>query len=105
MSTQGRAQFTPGPWRVINDKTIVGADYPRQGYVADVNLHRNSDAQEVDGQANATLIAAAPAMYEALQEIDDQLDQFTVKAQEDLGLRGALLRIRDALAQAEGRQA
>lgn len=66
MSTQGRAQFTPGPWRVINDKTIVGADYPGQGYVADVNLHRNSDAQEVDGQANATLIAAAPAMYEAL---------------------------------------
>ena len=102
MSTQGRAQFTPGPWRVINDKTIVGADYPRQGYVADVNLHRNSDAQEVDGQANATLIAAAPAMYTLLQDATLQLARLTGSNLETYARTFSVL-AKKALAQAEGR--
>ena len=103
MSTQGRAQFTPGPWRVINDKTIVGADYPRQGYVADVNLHRNSDAQEVDGQANATLIAAAPAMYTLLQDATLQLARLTGSNLETYARTFSVL-AKKALAQAEGRE-
>ena len=64
-----KSRHTPGPWHIINEKTIVGADSPRQGYVADVNLHRSSDNGEPDGFANAVLIAAAPAMYEALAKL------------------------------------
>ena len=50
-------------------RTVVGPDFPGQGYIADVNLCRTNDAQDVDGEANAHLIAAAPAMYEALLSI------------------------------------
>lgn len=119
MSKSGGAQFTPGPWAVESRQWDHGASLaivaPHSGYIVAV-VPFDEDIQTVDEPdyetvkrhpdevPNAHLIAAAPAMYEALQEIDDQLDQFTVKAQEDLGLRGALLRIRDALAQAEGRQ-
>lgn len=98
MSTHKPAQFTSGPW--TQDGLFIvteNGDVPVP--ICDCDVENFLDV----AQANATLIAAAPAMYEALREIDDQLDQFTVKAQEDLGLRGALLRIRDALAQAEGR--
>ena len=67
------AKHTPGPWRIIDSRnqskaTIVGADFPAMGFVADVNLCRNNTHQQVDGHANAALIAAAPAMYEALQQ-------------------------------------
>ena len=61
---------TPGPWRIVDSidqskVTIVGSDFPAMGFVADVNLCRNNTHQQVDGRANAALIAAAPAMYEA----------------------------------------
>ena len=53
MSTQGRAQFTPGPW-VVN--TFI------------VNGQHKLEVLDATGanacvQANANLIAAAPAMY------------------------------------------
>lgn len=89
------AQFTPGPCPC----EIV----MRTGETLDSSLG-DKLCSDISRIQLCPKHAAAPAMYEALQEIDDQLDQFTVKAQEDLGLRGALLRIRDALAQAEGKQ-
>ena len=54
-----KAQFTPGPW-VVN--TFI------------VNGQHKLEVLDATGanacvQANATLIAAAPAMYEALQAI------------------------------------
>lgn len=98
-------KHTPGPWEVkpIGKQLYVEAK-DGQGFVCDMQI--NDALGETDSphiRADAHLIAAAPAMYEALKEIDDQLDQFTLKAQEELGLREALLKIRAALAQAEGK--
>lgn len=67
---------TPTPWKLINEKTIVGLDHPRQGYVADVNLHRSNDQQEPDGDANAAHIVRCvnshDALIEALRTIKNQ---------------------------------
>ena len=63
------AQFTPGPWGVkstdedINTKTIVDGSEFWIARVLNFN-HASDDIRE--SRANATLIAAAPAMYEAL---------------------------------------
>lgn len=97
------AKHTPGPWAVDVDGRMIEAQLPnlRNEYEHICDLRGDIKGQINIG--NAHLIAAAPAMYEALQEIDDQLDQFTVKAQEELGLRQALIKLRAALAQAEGR--
>jgi len=105
-------KHTPGPWRTIEStdktmRTVVGPDFPGQGYIADVNLCRTNDAQDVDGEANARLIAAAPAMYEALQDAYEKLcylapdkfddEEHAANWQRDLSTMLA------ALAQAEGR--
>lgn len=65
------AKHTPGPWVVEENSSpplIWGNDYEKP--VAEVELHR-SYADYVDGeaQANARLIAAAPDMLEALENL------------------------------------
>ena len=67
-------KHTPGPWRILDSRgqgkaTIVGSDFPAMGFVADVNLCRNNTHQQVDGRANAALIAAAPVMYKTIQHL------------------------------------
>ena len=98
-------KHTPRPWRTIEStnttvRTVVGPDFPGQGYIADVNLCRTSDAQDVDGEANARLIAAAP---ELLQLVKDMREAFYVK-----GTRKALLavmeRSKSVMEKAEGRE-
>ena len=98
-------KHTPGPWRTIESinttmRTVVGPDFPGQGYIADVNLCRTNDAQDVDGEANARLIAAAP---ELLQLVKDMREAFYVK-----GTRKALLavmeRSKSVMEKAEGRE-
>ena len=92
--TTKSAQFTPGPW-VVN--TFI------------VNGQHKLEVLDATGanacvQANATLIAAAPAMYEALQAL------LALIGDEDLPDNGELSGAsicdfaRSALAQAEGRQ-
>ena len=98
-------KHTPRPWRTIEStnktmRTVVGPDFLGQGYIADVNLCRTSDAQDVDGEANARLIAAAP---ELLQLVKDMREAFYVK-----GTRKALLavmeRSKSVMEKAEGRE-
>jgi len=67
-----KAQFTPGPWlinKVQNEPekiTIIDAD---MCFVAEVwQTYVNGESRQ---QENAHLIAAAPAMYEALRSIPD----------------------------------
>ena len=87
-------KHTPRPWRTIEStnttmRTVVGPDFPGQGYIADVN-----------GEANARLIAAAP---ELLQLVKDMREAFYVK-----GTRKALLavmeRSKSVMEKAEGRE-
>ena len=101
--TTKTAQFTPGPWVAERDTArnayawkVTGA----KGVVEDIaRLALVDSVSQIE--ANATLIAAAPAMYAIIK---DMREAFYVK-----GTRKALLavmeRSRDVIAQAEGRQA
>ena len=88
MNTTKTAQFTPGPW-VVNTFIVNGQ------YKLEVLDATGANACV---QANATLIAAAPAMYAIIK---DMREAFYVK-----GTRKALLEVmersKDVLAQAEG---
>ena len=99
-------KHTPGPWVVkstdedINTKTIIDSN---EFWIAKVlNFNRASDDIR-ESQANANLIAAAPAMHEALQAL------LALIGDEDLPDNGELSGAsicdfaRSALAQAEGR--
>ncbi len=85
-------KHTPGPW------TTEGADitngYPEQGA-------RVFIAEKVFSEHDATLIAAAPAMYEALQAAYKLLREWTPSGEDNQGEVEGL--IENALAQAEGR--
>lgn len=53
-------KFTPGPWRFLNGKNIVGP----KNQIAKVWMFNDGE-----GTANARLIASAPDMYEALSDL------------------------------------
>ena len=61
------ATHTPAPWKIINEKTIVGPDHPGQGYIADVNMHRSPGVQDPpDGAANAAHIVRCVNSHDAI---------------------------------------
>ena len=97
-----KAQFTPGPWVVkstdedINTKTIVDGNEFWIARVLNFN-HASDDIRE--SQANAALIAAAPAMYEALKRIKVLMESGDIEGK-DWVEYGHII---NALAQAEGR--
>ena len=101
----GGAQFTPGPWQISaiqnepEKMSIIDAD---MCFVAEVwQTYIDGESRQ---QAHAALIAAAPAMYEALQAL------LALIGDEDLPDNGELSGAsicdfaRSALAQAEGRE-
>ena len=98
---------TPGPWRTIEStnktmRTVVGPDFPGQGYIADVNLCRTNDAQDVDGEANARLIAAAPELLEALNAASEWLNDMGCEHEEP-DLSCVVCLVNAAINKAEGR--
>ena len=98
--TTKTAQFTPGPWKAVPDRSrnmytwyVEGA----KGVVPAIARLSLIDAcEEIEGNAN--LIAAAPAMYEALQEALKCIEKHVPKTE-----FAPRLWIREVLAQAEGR--
>lgn len=61
-------KFTPGPWGLDSTGSVVTAD---GGYVAEAyDGLRSTDNDPYIGAANARLIAAAPALYEALSGVE-----------------------------------
>ena len=118
-----QAQFTPGPWVVDEDyedeeQQAIGIVKEGRGYIAGIHILascNNGEGFTAEDRANAALIAAAPAMYEALQQ---SLVLVELAALEEWGraVRGEqqpptteakdrLEKVKAALAQAEGRQA
>ena len=83
MSTTKTAQFTPGPWVVRPDSTIESKD--------GVTI-----ASFVDNEADMSIISAAPAMYEALQNLVNDWERVHGPIPKDHEAWAAL-------AQAEGR--
>ena len=110
MSTQGRAQFTPGPWIAASDEVRTAFHSPvtkaRSAFgdgltVASTSIDDRIPKEEQRG--NAVLLAAAPAMYEVLQAMLDGI-LYTRGAPMPEDRWKALTTIaRQAIAQAEGR--
>ena len=110
--TQGpRIERTPGNWTVQHnnndDTTYIVANDPRLGADMVAEIYRVSAYE-----GNAALIAAAPAMYEALQAIEARLQGvFDNPALMKQGMlthdksEDVIRFVQTALAQAEGRQA
>ena len=100
-----KTQFTQGPWVAERDTArnayawkVTGA----KGVVEDIaRLALVDSVSQIE--ANATLIAAAPAMYEALREIVEALGSGEVIDYSSAG--DWYTEACAALAQAEGRQA
>lgn len=104
-------KHTPGPWKVepgINHIKVWG-ERPKTGpsLIAEVRnegtAHSTSGARE---QANAVLIAAAPAMYEALQWARQYLRMPNFHPDNSYNSEQWARdynKLTDALAQAEGR--
>lgn len=63
-------KWTPGPWRIDGSLAIYSAD---DSFIADVTYL--TDEKE---QANANLIAAAPELYEALNDLLNEAINGTV---------------------------
>jgi len=67
-ATKEKHAFTPGPWYLssidgVEDSLMVGGGGDGSDIVADIR-----------DEANARLIAAAPAMYEVLQELAESME-------------------------------
>lgn len=89
--SEAKVPYTPGPWRIEEFRkgsylvTAQNAGIAREGLVA----------QHVPGSANARLIAAAPELFEALENLMD----FLFHGKKD---RQTILRATAALAKARG---
>ena len=106
-ATTKTAQFTPGPWIVTEHSAgMVCVAGPDHKDLCAVGYNRTEGRNDV---ANATLIAAAPAMYEALVETmrvlrslrDNKEEWYTLVTPE---LLTAWDKNKAVLAQAEGHQ-
>ena len=109
----GSAQFTPGPWIVkstdedINTKTIIDSSEFWIARVLNFN-HASDDIRE--SRANATLIAAAPAMYAELvnglglleASYHDMCDKYGKDSMQAEVVWDQVERTRNVIAQAEG---
>ena len=105
-----KAQFTQGPWVVDEDyedeeQQAIGIVKEGHGYIAGIHILASSNNGEgftSEDRANATLIAAAPAMYEALRSIPDHALDCKHSYPHTLACWNCI--VKAALAQAEGCQ-
>mgnify|MGYP000001627320 CR=1 FL=1 len=100
-------QHTPGPWSVERDRAKSLSLYAGTTFIGEV--YHDKDEPSTEEQGNVNLIAAAPAMYEALVETmrvlrslrDNKEEWYTLVTPE---LLTAWDKNKAALAQAEGCQ-
>ena len=92
---------TPGPWKVINFKRREGRVYEilANGHGSIALLTEFSQLQP---EANARLIAAAPELWAACQAVLSTVN-YTIGSEEADRYRPLLKQVRAALTHAEGR--
>ena len=96
MNTTKTAQFTPGPW-VGYTNTDEGRHIISEAYAQDVIV-----CEQVHTDADISIIAAAPAMYEALQIM---VRAANVDEIDPLVMFASIERARHVLKLAEGKSA
>lgn len=89
--------FTPGPWQRLSSGS-VWSENNQIVHMDDIHPTPMNDEYLAEREANARLIAAAPAMYEALHRAVNEME-FWSKGHSDAEIAIA----RAALAQAEGK--
>jgi len=90
-----RAGFTPGPWMVGNYNYIKGAIF---SVAVAIDLPGQDEKEK---QANARLIAQAPAMYEQCKLFERALVE--LQMQGETGVDEQLTQLREILAKVDGR--
>ena len=96
MNTQSK--HTPGPWEVVGSRICTVANDKERITLAKTEPG-GAFAMSEQQEANATLLAAAPAMYEALQIM---VRAANVDEIDPLVMFASIERAKGALAQAEG---
>ena len=91
-------QFTPGPW-VGYTNTDEGRHIISEAYAQDVIV-----CEQVHTDADISIIAAAPAMYEALRVLTSEINLSTLNVRKDFSLMNAHACAVKAILQAEGRR-
>ena len=77
-----KPEHTPGPWTLFHDETetrVEGPDLGQRALIGALPIHRFGSADRVPclsvQDANARLIAAAPALLAALERLQRAYDQ------------------------------
>ena len=100
------SRHTPGPWRIAgstySERWIVDSESPKTGkqnLIAMLQDHWEGNANGYM-DANASLIAAAPQVLEALELADELIDQLIIDNTDNYAEERA--KIRAAIAAAKG---
>lgn len=100
------SKYTPGPWSVFNhswsDTTILAYGFEHGICSLDIN-HATEESQEEDEAqmaANARLIAAAPDLLDALEDLCERMEQIVRDDQST----PCTVKARAAIAKATGEQ-
>lgn len=89
---------TPGLWHFEESPLKTGwCVVTGNNYLADVHKHVGTSADDIQDEANARLIAAAPELFEALEELE-ALGSLEIPHRRN----AALLKARAAIAKAKG---
>ena len=89
------ATFTPGPWVAMGKAVYTESDNPTREILW--GGHNTRSASDEEKKANARLIAAAPAMYEVLQELEESME-----LAKNYGYEKEHAMIREVLAKVDG---
>ena len=89
-------KFTPGPWKMYRNGYVLSEETGERVCTPHSTLPEASKVSDhiKDLKANARLIAAAPELYEALEDASDLLDRMGYLSSE----------FREVLAKARGEQ-
>ena len=68
LTKEKHATFTPGPWHAYSTKVSTWETQEQ------IEFHGDEVIAETGFEANARLIAAAPAMYDVLQELEESME-------------------------------
>ena len=95
-------KHTPGPWEVVGSRICTVANDIERITLAKTEPG-GAFAMSEQQEANATLLAAAPAMYEALKGMVSMYDSLNKSNKHDGACPCYHCQARAALAQAEGK--
>lgn len=94
-----KTKFTPGPWKIVEDRVPSSLEV-YGGTIAICECWRRANAETE--MANAHLIAAAPELYEALEDMHRTQLNNNRHDPDDYENTEQCLRVKAALAKARG---